>query len=179
MSRWLICIITLLVAGPAVAADVTALEIVETGLYRAQTTGHIPSPQAVNGQTQTIVDIEFYGPAPKVPARQGVRFGTRFHVMGSPTNRSVVLRSVWRIPEPGIRNPETGIVYRQSIAEFTTSIGAVSMRGFSFTFPWQIRCGEWVQEVWSGERKLLSQSFIVEDCRGVPTATRRAAAPAG
>jgi hypothetical protein len=179
MSRWLICIVALLMAGPAVAADVTALEIVETGLYRAQTTGQIASPQAVNGQTYTIADIEFYSPAPKVPARQGIRFGTRFRVVGSPADQSVVLRSVWRIPEPGIRNPDTGIVYRQSVAEFTTTTGAVSMRGFGFTFPWQIRCGDWIQEVWLGERKLLSQTFTLEDCRGVPTAARRAAAPAG
>jgi len=179
MARWLICIVALLMAGSAAAADITALEIVETGLYRAQTSGHIPSPQAVNGQTQTIVDIEFYNPTPKVPARQGIRFGTRFRVVGSPANQPVVLRSVWRIPEPGIQNPETGIVYRQSMAEFTTTTGAVSMRGFSFTHLWQIRCGDWVQEVWFGERKLLSQVFTVEDCRGVPTAGRRAAAPAG
>jgi hypothetical protein len=179
MSRLLSCIVALVMAGPAVAADVTALEIVETGLYRAKTIGQIASPQAVNGQTSTIADIEFYSPVPRVPARQGIRFGTRFRVVGSPANQPVLLRSIWRIPEPGIRNPGTGIVYRQSIAEFTATTGAVTMRGFGFTFPWQIRCGDWIQEVWFGARKLLSQTFTVEDCRGVPTAGRRAAAPAG
>lgn len=179
MSRWLICVVALLCAAPALAADVSVLQIVETGLYRAQTTGHIPSPQTVDGQTNTIVDIEFYSPTSKVPARQGVRFGTRFRVVGSPTNRSVALRSVWRIPEPGIQNPETGIVYRQSISEFSTTVGAITMRGFSFTYAWQIRCGDWIQEVWFGERKLLSQTFTVENCRAVPTAGRKAAAPAG
>lgn len=179
MSRWLIGVLALLFAGRVMAADVSALEIVESGLYRAQTTGHVPSPLAVNGQTQTIVDIEFYSATAKVPARQGIRFGTRFRVVGAPANQTVTLRSIWRIPEPGIQNPETGIVYRQSIAEFTTTTGAVTMRGFSFAHPWQIRCGEWIQEVWWGERKLLGQTFTVEDCRGVPTAARKAAAPAG
>ncbi len=179
MARWLICVLVVLLAGRAIAADVTAIEIVESGLYRARTTGHIPAPLAVNGQAQTIVDIEFYSPTAKVPARQGIRFGTRFRVVGTPADQSVVLRSVWRIPEPGIQNPETGIVYRQSIAEFTTSTGALTMRGFSFAHPWQIRCGEWTQELWFGDRKLLSQTFTVEDCRAAPTAARRAAAPAG
>jgi hypothetical protein len=179
MSRWLIGVLVTLGAGAALAADGPALEVVETGLYRAQTIGHMPSPQAVNGQTNTIVDVEFYSPTSKVPARQGVRFGTRFRVVGAPANRPVVLRSVWRIPEPGIRNPETGIVYRRSVAEFTTTIGAVSMRGFSFTHAWQIRCGDWFQEIWFGARKLLDRTFTVEDCRSVPTAARRAAAPAG
>lgn len=179
MPRWLICVLAVLVAGRAAAADVAALEVVEAGLYHAQTTGHIPAPQAVNGRTQTITDIVFYSATSKVPARQGIRFGTRFRVVGSPAKQPVTLRSVWRIPEPGIQNPRSGILYRESIAEFTTTIGALYMRGFNFASSWQILCGDWIQEVWFGERKLLSQTFTVEDCQGVPTAGRRAAAPAG
>jgi hypothetical protein len=183
VSRWLTCIFAVLAAllagTPSRAAEIEALEIVEAGLYRAQTTGHISAPHAVNGQTQIITDAVFYSTTPKVPAREGIRFGTRFRVVGSPAQQTVTLRSVWRIPEPGIRNPTSGILYRDSMAEFTTTIGALYMRGFSFSAAWQILCGDWIQEVWFGERKLLSQTFTVEDCRGVPTAARRAAAPAG
>lgn len=179
MTRWLICVLAVLVAGRATAADIVALEIIDVGLYRAQTTGHIPAPQAVNGQTQTITDIVFYSSTSKIPARQGIRFGTRFRIVGESPKRAVTLRSVWRIPEPGIQNPKSGIVYRESISEFTTTIGALYMRGFNFASSWQILCGDWIQEIWFGERKLLSQTFTVEDCRAVPTAARRAAAPAG
>ena len=179
MARWLVCVLAVLFAGPAAAADVVAIEIVESGLYRARTTGYVPAPLAVNGQTQTIVDIEFYSATAKVPARRGIRFGTRFRVVGTPADQPVTLRSIWRIPEPGIQNPETGIVYRQSVTEFTTSTGAQTMRGFSFARPWQIRCGDWIQELWLGARQLLSRTFTVEDCQSVPTAARRAAAPAG
>ncbi|MBV9835016.1 MAG: DUF3859 domain-containing protein [Alphaproteobacteria bacterium] len=179
MPRWLICLAAILIAGPAFAVDVTSLEIVDFGLYRARTTGKQPAPQAVNGQTQTITDIDFYETTSRIPARTGVRFGTHFRVAGMPPDEVVQLRSVWRIPEPGIRNPDSGIVYRESISEFTTTTGTLTMRGFNFGFSWQVLCGEWVQEVWSGERKLLSQTFIVEDCQSVPTAARRAAAPAG
>ena len=179
MPRWLICLVAILFAMPALAADITALEIVDFGLYRARTTGRQPAPLAVNGQTQTISDIDFYETTSRIPARTGIRFGTRFRVVGMPPDAVVRLRSVWRIPEPGIRNPDSGIVYRESISEFTTTTGTLYMRGFNFGFPWQVRCGEWVQEVWSGERKLLSRTFTVEDCQAVPTAARRAAAPAG
>ena len=178
MVGWLVCVLAVLVAGPAVAADVAGLEIVEAGLYHARMTGHAPAPKAVNGQTQTIVDVDFYSATSKVPARQGIRFGTRFRVVGSPPQTLVTLKSVWRIPEPGIENPESGVVYRQSIAEFLTTTGSVFMRGFNFAHAWQIRCGDWIQEVWFGERKLLSQTFTVEDCRPVPTAAR-GTAPAG
>lgn len=179
MSRWLICLVAIVLAGPAAAADVTALPVVDHGLYHARTTGHQPAPQAVNGTTQTIADIEFYETTSRIPARVGIRFGTRFRIVGTPPNEDVQLRSVWRIPEPGIRNPDSGVLYRESISEFTTTTDTIHMRGFNFAFPWQVLCGEWVQEIWSGERKLLSQTFTVEDCQSVPTAARRAATPAG
>ncbi|MGE0425338.1 MAG: DUF3859 domain-containing protein [Reyranellaceae bacterium] len=179
MPRWLICLVAALLAGPVSAADVTALEVVDFGLYRARTIGHQDAPLAVNGQTKTIADIEFYQTTARVPARIGIRFGTRFRIVGTPPRQSVRLRSVWRIPDPGIRNPDSGRLYRQSISEFTSIIGGLHMRGFSFGSSWQIACGEWIQEVWFGGRKLLSQTFTVEDCQAVPTAARRAAAPAG
>jgi hypothetical protein len=179
MSRWLICIVAMLFAGQATAADITALEIVEYGLFRARTTGYTPSPQAVDERTNSLADVVFYSATAKVPARQGIRFGASFRVVGAPANQVVTLRSVWRIPEPGIRNPETGILYRESVSDTATTIGTVTMRGYTFDAAWEIRCGDWTLEIWFGERRLLSQTFTVEDCRGAPTAARRAAARAG
>jgi hypothetical protein len=179
MSRWLICIVAMLMAGPVAAVDVTALQVVEAGLFRARSTGHVPSPLAVDERTQTLDNVEFYSLTSKVPAKLGIRFGTRFRVVGTPVNQTVTLRSIWRIPEPGIQNPETGTHYRQSISDTAATSGAITMRGYTFDAHWEIRCGEWIQEVWFGERKLLSQTFTVEDCQGVPTAERRAAVPAG
>ena len=179
MSRWLICIVAMLFAGRTMAADVTTLEIVEFGLFRARTTGHTPAPQAVDERTNSLTDVVFYSTTAKVPGRLGIRFGASFRVVGTPASRTVTLRSVWHIPEPGIRNPETGILYRQSISDTATTIGTVTMRGYTFDAAWEIRCGDWVLEIWLGERRLLSQTFTVEDCRGTPTAGRKAAAPAG
>ena len=179
MPRWLICIVAMLMAGQAAAADVTALPVVEVGLFRAVTTGNIPSPQAVNERTALLDNVVFYRRTTKVPARLGIRFGTRFRVVGAPQNQSVTLRLIWRIPEPGIQKPETGTLYRQSIADSDSVIGALTMRGYTFDAHWEIRCGDWIQEVWFGGRKLLSQTFVVEDCQGVPTVTRGTAVPAG
>ena len=179
MPRWLICIVAMLMAGKAVAADVTALPIVEVGLFRAVTTGDIPSPQAVNERTALLDNVVFYSLTTKVPARLGIRFGTRFRVVGAPANQAVTLRSIWRIPEPGIQKPETGTLYRQSISDSENVIGALAMLGYTFDAHWEIRCGDWIQEIWFGGRKLLSQTFTVEDCQGVPAVMRGAAAPAG
>lgn len=183
MSLWpvriLVAFVIVLAGVPSTAADIEAIEIVEAGLFRAQTTGHYPSPQAVNERTDTLANVVFYTQTTKVPAKLGIRFGTRFRVVGTPVGRVATLRVIWRMPEPGIQNPDTGVLYRQSIAESPSTIGEISVRGYTFDAPWEIRCGDWVLELWFGAHKLLSQTFTVEDCQGVPTAARRAAGQAG
>lgn len=172
MARWLVCVLAVLFATPATAADVSALAVVEVGLFRARTIGHIPAPQAVDERTNKLGDVVFYSQTTKVPARLGIRFGTRFRILGAPANQPVTLRAIWRIPEPGIVKPETGTHYRQSVSDIATSIGATTLLGYTFDAPWEIRCGDWIQEVWFGDRKLLSQTFTVEDCTGVPISAR-------
>ena len=162
----------LLVATPSIAADVKGLQVVEVGLFRARTTGQSPAPQAVAESTNIIENVVFYEPTTKVPARQGIRFGIRYRLIGTPARQSVPLRVVWRIPEPGIENPKTGIHYRQGSSESIGFIGEETMNGYSFDEPWEIRCGDWIQEIWLGQRKLHSQTFTVEDCQGLPTSMR-------
>ncbi len=161
-----------LAAAPSIAANIEALRVVEVGLFRARTTGHSPAPQAVGESTNIIENVVFYTSTTKVPARQGIRFGIRYRLVGVPAGQSVSLRVVWRIPEPGIQDPRTGILYRQGMSESIGIVGEESMNGYSFDESWEIRCGDWVQEIWFGDRKLLSQTFTVEGCQGVPVSVR-------
>lgn len=182
MSRWLICVVTLaalLAVRPSMAADLEALQIVEFGLYRAAVRGSREAPQTVTGGVNVLKDVEFYSHTDRVPARHGIRFGTRFRLIGSPGGRPVALRSVWRIPEPGIRNQKTGKLFRESISDTQAKLGSTRMLGYSFTSPGSVICGDWVQEVWWAGQKMLSQIFVVEGCSGVPVSQRPLATPAG
>jgi hypothetical protein len=183
MSRWLICVLVTLAASvavhPSVAADVEALEIIEFGLYRADVTGRRDAPLTITGRVSVVGDAEFYSHTDRVPARQGVRFGTRFRLIGSPSGQSVAIRSAWRIPEPGIRNPKTGKLYRESISDTRVKLGSTRLLGFTFSLPGSVICGDWVQEAWWAGQKLLSQIFVVEGCADVPVSQRPVATPAG
>lgn len=162
----------LLTASPSFAANIEALQVLEVGLFRARTMGQSPAPQAVGESTNIIENVVFYESTTKVPARQGIRFGIRFRLVGAPAGQRVPLRIVWRIPEPGIQDPRTGTLYRDGMMESIGVIGEDSMSGYSFDEPWEIRCGNWVQEIWFGQRKLHGQTFTVEDCQGIPTSSR-------
>ena len=145
--------------GQAVRID--RLEIIESGTYVARETGATEAPGSPTGDVKHQSDVRFVDSSSRVPSRLGVNFGIRFRSVGAPDGATVSLRSVWRIPDPGIRNPKTGNLYRQSLTDFTTQIGSVHLQGYGFDEPWELATGTWVLEIWSGDRKLLEQSFTV------------------
>ncbi len=177
MSRWLIRVLVaaagLIVGGPSLARDgvVEKLEVIESGLYSAEVIGRTGAPATTAGFSEELRKVVYYDRAHRVPAQVGIRFGTRVLLVGSPTGRRANMRSVWRIPAPGVVNPGNGITYRESVADVWSLVGSQYSRGFHFNEPWQIVCGEWIQELWQGDRKLLSQTFIVEGCT-VPISAR-------
>ncbi len=72
------------------------------------------------------------------------------------------LRTVWKIPEPGTRNPHNNNIYRESTSNFTVKTDEIVLRGFGFDEPWEVVPGVWTLQVWQGDRKLLEQSFTIK-----------------
>jgi hypothetical protein len=143
---------------------VDRLELLAAGFYdTAQTTvtGTTPSAGAVTGTVKELGEVKLSPEPPASSARVGTGFGVRFHSFGERDGERAVLRSVWKIPEPGIVNPTNGNTFRQSVAEFATTVGTNHMRGHSFDEPWEIVPGTWTLEIWQGDRKLLEKSFEI------------------
>ncbi|HUI98300.1 MAG TPA: DUF3859 domain-containing protein [Xanthobacteraceae bacterium] len=159
--------VVLAVAAPAQAEDtrVDRLDLIESGFYEtdaATVVGAIPSPGAAAGKTVTLGDVHLAPEPPATGAHVGIGFGVRFRARGEPAGARVVLRSVWRIPEPGIHNPNNGNTYRESVADFAAVVGEPHMRGYQFDQPWEVVAGTWTIEIWQGDRKLLEHSFAVQ-----------------
>ena len=138
------------------------LEVVESGFYAARRTGKTEAPRTATGFTSTIADVEFLKDAPAETARIGTAFGVRFRSFGQRRNAKATLRTVWKIPAPGITNPKTGNTYREDVAQFTTTIGTLHVRGYRFSESWEVLRGTWTLEIWQGDRKLLTQSFAIQ-----------------
>jgi len=154
-------------AAPARSQDmhVDRLELVESGFYdTAKTTvaGTTPSAGAVTGGVQELRGLTLLPEPPATSARVGIGFGVRFRSFGARDGERAMLRSVWKIPAPGIVNPTNGSTFRESIADFATTIGSSHVRGYSFDETWEVVRGTWTLEIWQGDRKLLEKSFEIK-----------------
>ncbi len=146
----------------AQAPRVERIEVIEAGFYTAQETGQTKvAPDSVGRRDTVTNNPKFLKSAPQESARVGTEFGVRFRTIGHPRNAKVELRSVWKIPEPGIKDPKSGTVYRESVADFTTNVGTSHVRGYSFDNPWEVVRGVWALQIWQDNRKLLEHSFTI------------------
>jgi Domain of unknown function (DUF3859) len=95
-----------------------------------------------------------------IAANQGVIFGFRYSTFGK-LGAPVRLKFVTNIPEPGIRNPKTGVTSLRSEYSENVMVGGTEFKGYSFDEPWEIVAGTWTIEIWDGDRKLASQDFNI------------------
>jgi hypothetical protein len=152
-----------LTAGAASAqeAKLDHVELSKYGLYRGNPTGKIPDAGTTTGTTTLVTGVDFYEVTNMVPACRGVGFGYVFRPVGAPDGQGVTVRSVWQLPEPGLKNPDTGKTYRQSISDFQTPIGELKFRGYTFDHDWELVPGEWILEIWQGDRRLAGKAFTI------------------
>jgi hypothetical protein len=154
-------------AASARAQDmrVDRLEIVDVGFFdsaHVKVTGATAAEGAVTGAVQRLGALQLLPEPPANSARVGIGFGVRFRSFGERDGERAMLRSVWKIPEPGIVNPTNHTTYRQSVADFPTVIGTSHWRGYGFDEPWEVVPGTWTLEIWQGDRKLLEKSFEIK-----------------
>ncbi len=154
-------------SAPARAQDmrVDRLEIVEAGFYdnkAATVTSTNRVTGTVTGTVDELAAVKLMQSPPAPSARVGIGFGVRFRSFGERNGERAMLRTVWKIPAPGIVNPTDHATYRESTAAFATRIGSVHWRGYAFDEPWEVVPGEWTLEIWQGDRKMLEKSFEIK-----------------
>ena len=149
-------------AGVAAAQSVERIDVLDSGLYNAVTTRTEAAPGTASGRTHVVDKVEFYARTNRVPARIGTRFGMRYVVVGSPQDQNVGVRVVWKLPAPGLRNPKTGNVYRETNEDVTKTIGyRDSLTGYRFDDDWELVPGDWTLELWAGGRMLATRTYTV------------------
>ena len=152
------------VVGDAFAqgsSKVDRIEIVEAGIYRAETASIENAPGTASRQRNILSETKLVTSTTRVEAKLGVHFGMRYRVVGRPNLATVRLVSVTQYPAPGLKNPKgNGIQTRGEHPLFAT-ISQINYRGYVFEHDWELIAGAWTFELWDGNRKLISQTFDV------------------
>lgn len=113
-------------------------------------------------QMARVERIDVLEAVPDVSGRVGAELALTVRPSGRPVGASVMLREVWRLPLPGIRNPATGAVSLEISTQFEARLGDPVRRRYVLDQPWKILRGEWLVEYWDGVRKLANRKFIVQ-----------------
>jgi hypothetical protein len=170
----------------AQAQTVDSIEITEYGIYTTETAASNTAPGTATGKIDQVSNIKLVQTTTTIPARQGVEFGFRYKIngQGAPPpppqagdtilgmqlgskppprpNAPVNLKYVTRIPKPGMRNPDTGNITMTNIFYQEHKVGEELYRLYRLTSSWEVVPGIWTLEIWDGERKLLTQDFLLK-----------------
>lgn len=151
------------VAGGALAqgSKIDRIEIVEVGVYRAETKTVESAPGTATRQRNIVTDTRLVAPATRIEAQIGVHFGMRYRVVGRPSGASVKLTSVTHYPAPGLKNPKAGGIQARGEHPLYATISQINYRGYVFEHDWELIAGVWTFELFDGDRKLASQTFEV------------------
>jgi hypothetical protein len=106
--------------------------------------------------------MRYFTRTPAVAAHPGTAFGMTVKTVGQPAGADVVLRWVWKLPKPGVKDAKTGKPTRQVVDEVPTKIGAVVQHNYEFRAKDDIVPGKWRAEVYNGGRRLAVRRFAIK-----------------
>ena len=152
------------VVGDACAqggSKVDRIEIVEAGIYRAETATIESAPDTATRQRNILSETKLLVSTTRIEAKIGVHFGMRYRVVGQPSGATVKLISVTQYPAPGLKNPKSASNQTRGEHSLFATIGQINYRGYVFEQNWELVPGAWTFELWDGQRKLASQTFNV------------------
>jgi hypothetical protein len=145
---------------PATAGEVSAVEIVEYGLYTAEVTGQLRDSNGII--SNTIENLCHIATTTTVPMRGALHFGFRYRVDGPVPGDTAQVTLAVRFPNAVQPNPSVHPL-KEHERSTTLAIGAVSYTGYSFDQAWEFTPGTWTLAVRQGGRTLAEKSFTIVD----------------
>jgi len=159
----LFLMIILFAVGPSIAQaqTIAGVDILDAGLVSLVDPKTINDPTISTGtMTRSIGTIT--QSTTTIEAATDVVFGVKVRLRGSPDGRTVSYRVVWKYPEPGLRNPDTGISKRTDEISERQPLGMTKCCYYwTLGAEWTLVPGQWVIEFWDGKRLLASQAFTL------------------
>jgi len=147
-------------AGAVVENKVRAAQVVLYGTYETLQRKDHQDALAGSVSIDTVGGVYFTTVTDQILASPGVGFGLQFVIHASSADAPVVVETVIRFPEGGLRLPD-GSVRALHVVPVTVVPGRATLHGFRFDHGWEITPGEWQFEIHHNNRTLVSRSFDV------------------
>jgi hypothetical protein len=142
-------------------ARVDGADVLRAGIYKVEKPKAIDNPDISTGHRYEIPTPVILRRTTVIPAIVGTVMGLDFLIRGTPRDRVEPFRIVWRYPEPGIRNPNTGkfklvddYIEQKNLGRETSNVWIL---GQDYT----LVPGRWTFEIWHEGRMLATQSFTL------------------
>jgi Domain of unknown function (DUF3859) len=151
----------LILVSLASAAGSERIEILWAGTYTVSQSKEVVDPNAPSGKRFLSSDPTLLSQTSRIPAVIGTRFGIRFRFKETSGTQTVKYRMVWRFPAPGIANPLTGNVTRETALDTACGSNSPCFAGYPLREEFEVVPGVWTVEIWVDNSKALEHSFEV------------------
>jgi hypothetical protein len=151
-------------AAPAQAQTQTAISARYDwyGVYTKKKSESVKDASSPTGQRFVTTPVPPRENSDRIPGRDDVQFGVSYILSGS-RGRNVTVKHVYLFPGEGMSNSTTG----EKVAKYEfvreDAIGDPVLMGWSFENapPERIVFGDWLFQVWAGDRLLLEKRMTV------------------
>lgn len=143
------------------SARIDRIQILDAGIMKA-----VGEPKPIKNKdisTGTIVEgrTKVVEKTSIIPAKLLTTFGVAVKIFGKEDGARAKLRVLWTYPEPGIKNPATGIGKTEDAYDDVRIIGEHAEYFWSLGQEYSLVLGKWTLELWQGDRRLLRQTFTL------------------
>jgi len=160
MKAAAIALFALLAAGPALAqAQVRDVKIVSFGIYTADVQSSTRDSQGVRQNVST--NFRLAVTTTTVPMQLGVRFGFEYIVAGPSRGAAVTLKKVTIYPAAGLKSPAMPQPIHQNESTASAKVDVKSYTGYRLDDAWELVPGDWLIQLWDGNRKVAEQKFTL------------------
>jgi hypothetical protein len=157
----LLALIAGLSCAQAQAPHVDRLDSVRAGIFSYDKLTASEGKDISTGKFVAASGLRIKQVTRNIPAELKTVFGIELRVVGSPNGKKAPITILWRYPDPGIKNPDTGTTkFFDEYVSYET-IGKMTTFYWTLGNDYVLIPGKWVIELRQGDRKLLAQEFIL------------------
>jgi len=154
----------ILVAGLATAqaqVRVDSVDVLAAGIFKLESKPKRTANSEISSGEINEADATLISRTAVIPAKLGTAFGVDLMIRGAPPGHMAPFRVVWRYPQPGLLNPNTGKTTLVDDYIDNRILGAESKLYWILGAEWALVPGTWTFEIWYEDRMLASQSFTL------------------